>query len=122
MPRFWSPMHHFRRTATRDVEMRGRRIREGDAVLTWYPSANRDESVFEDPDRFDVRRDPIPHPSVGHGEHFCLGASLARLQRRVTFEDLLGRATEIVRLVHARRLRSNLIHGIEEIRVELRSA
>jgi cholest-4-en-3-one 26-monooxygenase len=122
MLRFWPPIHHFRRTAMCDVEMRGKTIREGDKVLMWYPSANRDESVFEDPNRFDIRRDPNPHLSFGHGEHFCLGASLARLELRVMFEELLERTAEIVALAPARRLRSNLINGIKEMRVELRPA
>ncbi len=122
MLRFWPPIHHFRRTAMCDVEMRGKTIREGDKVLVWYPSANRDESVFEDPNTFDIRRDPNNHLSFGYGEHFCLGASLARLELRVMFEELLASTTEIVQLAPARRLRSNLINGIKEMRVELRPA
>ncbi len=122
MLRYWPPIHHFRRTATCDVEMRGKTIREGDKVLMWYPSANRDESVFDDPNRFDIRRNPNQHLSFGHGEHFCLGASLARLELRVMFEELLAHTTEIVPLAPPRRLRSNLINGIKEMRVELRPA
>ena len=122
MLRFWPPIHHFRRTATCDVEMRGKSIREGDKVLMWYPSANRDESEFSDPNRFDVRRQPNHHLSFGYGEHFCLGASLARLELRVMFEELLARTTDIVPLAPPRRLRSNLINGIKEMRVELRPA
>jgi cholest-4-en-3-one 26-monooxygenase len=122
MLRFWPPIHHFRRTAMCDVEMRGKKIREGDKVLMWYPSANRDESVFEDPNRFDIRREPSFHLSFGHGEHFCLGASLARLELRVMWEELLESTAEIVPLAPPRRLRSNLINGIKEMRVELRPA
>jgi cholest-4-en-3-one 26-monooxygenase len=122
MLRFWPPIHHFRRTAMCEVEMRGKRIREGDKVLMWYPSANRDESVFDDPNRFDIRRDPNHHLSFGHGEHFCLGASLARLELRVMFEELLKSTATIAPLAPARRLRSNLINGIKEMRVELRPA
>lgn len=122
MLRYWPPIHHFRRTAMCDVDLRGKTIREGDKVLMWYPSGNRDESVFEDPDRFDIRRDPNDHLSFGHGEHFCLGASLARLEMRVMFEELLGSVAEIVPLAAPRRLRSNLINGIKEMRVELRPA
>lgn len=120
MLRFWPPIHHFRRTTTCDVEMRGKKIRKGDKVLMWYPSGNRDESVFEDPDRFDIRRSPNDHLSFGHGEHFCLGASLARLEMRVMFEELLGSVAEIVRIAPPRRLRSNLINGIKEMQVEFR--
>ncbi|MGH0031336.1 MAG: cytochrome P450 [Myxococcota bacterium] len=122
MLRFWPPIHHFRRTAMCDLEIRGKKIRTGQKVLMWYPSANRDETVFEDPNRFDIRRDPNPHLSFGHGEHFCLGASLARLELRVMFEELLASTAEIVPLAPARRLRSNLINGIKEMRVELRPA
>ena len=118
--RFWPPIHHFRRTAMCDVEMRGQRIRQGDKVLMWYPAANRDPAVFDDPDRFDIRRDPNNHLSFGFGEHFCLGASLARLELRVMFEELLARVAAIVPLAPPRRLRSNLINGIKEMRVELR--
>jgi cholest-4-en-3-one 26-monooxygenase len=118
--RFWPPIHHFRRTALCDVTMRGKQIRKGDKVLMWYSSGNRDESVFEDPDRFDIRRQPNHHLSFGFGEHFCLGASLARLELRVMFEELLGRVAEVVPLAPPRRLRSNLINGIKEMQVELR--
>ncbi|MCH7890645.1 MAG: cytochrome P450, partial [Gemmatimonadetes bacterium] len=72
-------VQHFRRTATQDTEIRGREIKEDDPVVIWYPAANRDEEIFEDPDRFDVARHPNEHLSFGIGEHFCLGASLARL-------------------------------------------
>ncbi len=122
MLRFWPPIHHFRRTAMCEVEMRGKTIREGDKVVMWYPSANRDESEFEDPNRFDIGRNPNHHLSFGYGEHFCLGASLARLELRVMFEELLTSTAEIVPLAPARRLRSNLINGIKEMRVELRPA
>jgi cholest-4-en-3-one 26-monooxygenase len=77
--RFDPAVHHFRRTATQDVEIRGRKIREGDKVVMWYPSANRDEDVFKDPDRFDVTRQENEHLAFGIGEHYCLGANLARL-------------------------------------------
>jgi cholest-4-en-3-one 26-monooxygenase len=122
MLRFWPPIHHFRRTATCDVELRGKVIREGDKVIMWYPSANRDERVFDDPNRFDIQRDPNDHLSFGHGEHFCLGASLARLELRVMFEELLRGVSEIIPLAPVRRLRSNLINGLKEMRVELRPA
>jgi cholest-4-en-3-one 26-monooxygenase len=78
--------------------------------------------VFEDPNRFDFRSNPNNHLSFGYGEHFCLGASLARLELRVMFEELLQGVAEIVPLAPPRRLRSNLINGIKEMRVELRPA
>ncbi len=89
MLRWVSPVVHFRRTATADTEIRGQRIREGDKVVMWYPAANCDEDVFADPDRFDVRRKPNDHLAFGEGQHFCLGAWLARLELRVVFEEVL---------------------------------
>ena len=89
----WStPVLHFRRTATRDVELRGTQIRAGDKVVVWYASANFDERVFPDPLRFDVGRTPNNHVSFGRGgPHFCLGAHLAKLEVKIMFEQLLPR-------------------------------
>ena len=112
----WSaPIHHFRRTATADVELRGRTIRAGDKVVMWYPSANRDEDVFADPYTFDIRRDPNLQISFGIGEHFCLGANLARLQLRVMFEEIVARLPDVSLAAEPRRLHSNLINGIKEM-------
>lgn len=79
------------RVATRDIDVRGVTIPEGYQVLMMYPSANRDETVFEDPMRFDLHRDPNPHIAFGFGPHFCLGSSLARLEIRVVLEELVKR-------------------------------
>jgi cholest-4-en-3-one 26-monooxygenase len=117
--RFTSPLHYFRRTATRDVELRGRKIREGEAVALLYSSANRDEEVFALPDRLDLRREPNPHLAFGFGEHFCLGAKLARLEARVFFEELLARFERIELAGPPRRLRSNLINGLKALPVRL---
>ncbi len=88
--RWTTPVTYFARTASRDTELRGQRIREGEKVTIWYMSANRDESVFADPFRFDVRRQPNPQVSLGAGgPHFCLGANLARMELRIVFEELL---------------------------------
>lgn len=90
MLRWVSPIANMNRTATGDQELGGQKIREGDRLLLLYPSANRDAEVFDDPDRFDVERAPNPHLAFGgFGTHFCLGASLARLELRVMFEELL---------------------------------
>jgi cholest-4-en-3-one 26-monooxygenase len=89
MLRWVTPLISFRRTATRDVELRGQRIRENDKVVMFYPSANRDEEVFPEPNRFDVARQPNEHLSFGIGQHICLGLNLARLEIRVMFEELL---------------------------------
>jgi len=89
--RWATPVHHFRRTATRDVELGGKTIREGDKVVMWYVSSNRDESRYDDPDRFDVRRNPEHQAFGAGGRHFCLGTALARLELRVLFEETLAR-------------------------------
>ncbi len=89
--RWVTPILNMRRTATRDTEVAGTPVKAGDEVLLMYPSANRDESVFDAPDRFDVGRAPNPHIAFGFGTHFCLGAALARLEIRVMFEELLPR-------------------------------
>jgi cholest-4-en-3-one 26-monooxygenase len=117
MLRWVSPLIHFRRTATRDTELRGQTIRAGQKVVLFYPSANRDETVFSDPERFDVGRTPNEHLAFGIGEHFCLGASLARLEIRVMFEELLNRIPDMEPAGPARRLRSNFINGIKHMPV-----
>ena len=82
---------HFRRTATRDIELNGAQIKEGDKVALWYVSSNRDEDVYDDPDRFDLRR-RAEHQAFGAGgRHFCLGTALARLELKVLFEETLTR-------------------------------
>lgn len=87
---------YMRRTATRDTELAGKRVRAGDKLALWYVSGNRDETVFEDPERFDVRRDPNNHQGFGGGgRHFCLGAGLARLELKLWFEETLRRFEEI---------------------------
>jgi cholest-4-en-3-one 26-monooxygenase len=108
---------HFRRTATSDVELRGKKIRKGDKVVVWYPSANRDEEVYADPERFDIDRWPNDHLAFGVGEHFCLGASLARLQLSTIFEELLTRLPDVQVEGPVRYLRSNFIDGIKEMHV-----
>ena len=115
--RFEPAVHHFRRTATEDTEIRGRKIKENDPILIWYPAANRDEEVFEDPDRFDVGRNPNEHLSFGIGEHFCLGANLARLELNAIFDEIIPRLRNPELVEPPRRLRSNFINGVKEMRV-----
>jgi cytochrome P450 family 142 subfamily A polypeptide 1 len=91
--RYVTPIHNMCRVATRDVELGGKTIRAGQQVVLMYPSANRDEAHFADPDRLDVTRHPNPHLAFGFGTHFCLGSSLARLEIRVFFEELRKRVT-----------------------------
>jgi len=115
MLRFVTPVVHFRRTATEDTVLRGQQIAAGDRVVMFYPSANRDEEVFSDPQRFDIARTPNDHLSFGIGEHFCLGSQLARLEIRIVFEELLRRLPEIGLAGPVRRLRSNFISGIKSM-------
>jgi cytochrome P450 len=116
--RWASPVYHFRRTATRDVEMRGKQIKEGDKVVLWFASGNRDEDVFADPYRFDVTRTPNDHVTFGKGSpHFCLGNALARLEIRIMFEELLPRLADIRLAGEVRRVRSNFVNGVKEMPV-----
>jgi cytochrome P450 len=121
--RWATPVMHFRRTATRDVELRGRQIREGDKVVTWYISANRDEEAFPDPYRFDIDRWPNEHTTLGPGgPHFCLGAHLARLETRVLFQEMLPRIASIELTAPPERMRSNFVNGIKHMPVRVRMA
>ncbi|MDD9853928.1 MAG: cytochrome P450 [Deltaproteobacteria bacterium] len=120
MLRWVSPIVNMNRTLTRDVEMHGEILREGDRLLLLYPSGNRDERVFARPDVFDVTREPNRHVAFGgFGTHHCLGATLARLELRVLFEELLRRwpDIELASSEQLRRRPSNFITGIEEMPV-----
>ena len=88
--RMFPAFAHFRRTATCDTELAGQPIKEGEKVVMWYVSSNRDETRYEDPDRFDVRRNPEHQAFGAGGRHFCLGTALARLELRILFEETLG--------------------------------
>jgi cholest-4-en-3-one 26-monooxygenase len=123
MLRFVTPVMHFRRTAREDCELGGHEIAAGDKVAIWYTSANRDDRMFGDPDGFDVERSPNEHVAFGAGgPHFCLGASLARLEARVMFEELVTRAPTLEPAGPVRRLRSNFINGIKELPVRVPAA
>jgi cholest-4-en-3-one 26-monooxygenase len=119
MLRWVTPIQNMNRTATADVELRGETIRAGDKVLLLYPSANRDERQFPEPDAFDVERRPNDHVAFGFGAHFCLGASLARLELRVMFDELLRRLPDLELETDAPlpRRPSNFIVGIEHMPV-----
>ena len=95
MIRWVSPIQNMARTVTRDLEFGGHKMGEGDQVILFYPAANRDEAVFADPQVFDIRRQPNPHIAFGFGRHFCLGASLARLEIKVMFSELFRRLPDI---------------------------
>lgn len=106
----------FRRTATEDVELSGQTIKKGDKVIMFYPSANRDEVLFDDPDSFDITREnAILHRSFGIGEHFCLGSHLARLELKVIFTEVLTRMRNPKFDGPVERLRSNFINGIKSM-------
>ncbi|MBI2761047.1 MAG: cytochrome P450 [Chloroflexi bacterium] len=115
--RYTSPVMHMARLCVRDTVIRGQPIKANDKVVMWYPSANRDEDVFAEPDRFDISRTPNDHLAFGIGEHFCLGAGLARLELRVMFEELLKRAPDMELAGQVERLRSNFIGGIKHMPV-----
>ncbi len=119
MLRWVSPIKNMNRTATRDVEVGGQQIKEGDNVLLLYPSANRDESVFDDPFRFDIGRTPNDHVAFGFGTHFCLGNSLARLELRIMFEQLLARLPdlELVTTDEPAYRAANFVSGYESMKV-----
>ena len=117
--RYTTPSVYKRRTASRDVELAGVRIAAGDKVTFWEMSANRDEAVFADPDRFDVARSPNPHLGFGWGAHFCLGASLARLEIRVTLELLLARDVRVERVGPIAWMPNNRLFGLKQLPVRL---
>jgi cytochrome P450 len=117
MLRWWTPVMTFRRTATAECELGGQRISEGDKVVVSFTSANRDDAVFADPDRFDIRRDPNPHLVFGHGPHFCLGAYLARIQMHALFDEVLARTSRISYTGEPSYLRSNFQRGVKRLPV-----
>jgi cytochrome P450 family 142 subfamily A polypeptide 1 len=119
MIRWNSPVQNMGRTATRDLTLRGQRINEGDQLMLFYPSANRDEEVFEHPHEFDIGRNPNPHVAFGIGTHFCLGASLARLEVRMMMTEALRRlpGLELAAEAPLPRRASNFVSGLESMPV-----
>ena len=116
--RFASPVLHFRRTATQDIEINGQKINAGDKVVMWHISANRDELEFENPFSLDVRRSPNNHVGFGGGgPHYCLGANLAKLELRIIFEEICKRMPDISLDGEPSRLRSNFINGVKHMPV-----
>ena len=121
--RFASPVYHFRRTVTKDVELHGQTIKSGEKIVTWFASGNRDSQIFENADKFDVTRNPNEHMTFGRGgPHMCLGNALARIELRVMFEDLISRIDSMELTGSVDYLRSNFVHGIKRmpVRVNLR--
>ena len=118
--RWTTPVNHFSRTATVDYELRGQRIEKGDSVALFYASANRDEEVFADPFAFRIDRDPNPHLGFGVGEHFCLGAHLARLDLEVFFRQLAERLESIELTAPVERLHASFVGGPKHVPVRYR--
>jgi cholest-4-en-3-one 26-monooxygenase len=120
MLRWGASIHNFRRTATKDAVVRGVAIKAGEKVVTYYASANRDEDVFADPHRFDIRRTPNDHTTFGGGGvHFCLGANLARLEIKCMMREFLRRYPDPVLAAEPKRLRSDFINGIKSMPMSL---
>ena len=111
--RFLSPVAHNLRQVTQDTELRGYKLKKGDLVANWLASCNRDEDVFADPDRFDLARDPNPHLGFGYGEHFCLGANLARLEIRIAIQELMELIPSIEMTGPIQRVRNCCLPGIK---------
>jgi len=120
MLRWSSPIIHFSRRATRDTTLGGERIRAGERVALFYPSANRDEDLFDDPYRFDVARTPNRHLAFGVGQHFCLGAHVARLELQVIFRHLVQRLEHVELAGPVERLRSVLVGGVKHMPIRYR--
>ncbi len=118
--RWTAPVIQFCRTPVEDVEIRGRKIRARESLCLFYPSACRDEEVFEDPDAFRVDRRPNPHLGFGIGEHFCLGANLARLELRVIFRALAERLEHVELAGPPERMRSSFLGGVKRMPIRYR--
>ena len=117
--RYASPVYHFRRTATQDVEMHGQHIKAGDKVVMWFASGNRDEAKFTNPYTMDLTRFPNDHMTFGRGPHACMGANLARMEIRIMFETLLPRLKSIELNGPIDRVRSNFVNGVKRFPVKV---
>ena len=118
--RWTTPVNHFSRTATVDCELRGKQIRKGDSLALFYASANRDEDIYADPFEFRLDRDPNPHLGFGIGEHFCLGAHLARLDLKVFFRQLAERIESIELAAPVERLAASFVGGAKHMPIRYR--
>jgi len=120
--RWTTPVIQFCRTAAHDYSLRGTKIRAGDSLCLFYPSANRDEDVFDEPFRFRVDRQPNEHIGFGRGEHVCLGAHLARLELRCAFAQLRERLEHVELAGAPERVRSGFVGGIKRVPIRWRLA
>ncbi|HUS26880.1 MAG TPA: cytochrome P450, partial [Kofleriaceae bacterium] len=121
MLRYEPPVIQIRRTTTRTVELGGRQIDEGAKVVVFFPSANRDETVFPDPDRFDIDRQQNDHIAFGFGTHHCLGAPLARLESKHIFSEVLAQLADIERAAPTVPIRTNFVRGIKHLQIRFRA-
>ena len=117
--RMFPAFAHFRRTATRDTELNGKKIKKGEKVVMWYSSSNRDETRYEDPDRFDVLRNPEHQAFGAGGRHFCLGTALARLELKILFEETLARYPDIALDGKPRFVESAFLNQLKTLPVRL---
>ncbi len=122
MLRFDPPVIQFRRTATDAAELGGRTIAEGDKVVVFFPSANRDDHVFADPDRFNIDRPPGDHLAFGYGTHYCVGAPLARMEAKYVFRELVSCVEQVERTGALVASRSNFIRGVRHLEIRYRRA
>ena len=122
MLRWVTPVTHFFRTATEDYELRGQKIKAGEALMMCYPSANRDEDIFEDPFRFDIGRKPAKHIAFGYGPHVCLGQHLAKMEMRLFFDELLSRVEHFEIAGTPRWVHSNFVGGLKEFPIRFHPA
>ena len=118
--RWTAPVIQFCRTPTEDFELRGQKIKANESMCLLYPSANRDEDIFDEPDQFRIDRNPNPHVGFGIGEHFCLGAHLARLELRVIFEELATRLESVELAGPVERMRSSFLGGVKRMPLRYR--
>ncbi len=119
MLRWTCPLHYFRRTATCDTELAGQKIAAGDRVVMLYSSANFDETVFRDPHKFDIRREPNPHLAFGYGIHLCLGANLARMEARLFLEEFFKTFSGLALTAEPTYIQSNIVHGFKQMPARL---
>ena len=120
--RYQTPLAHMRRTCTKDTEVFGQQVKKGDKLVLWYISANRDEEVFDDPDKLDITRENARrHIAFGYGIHRCVGARLAELQLRVLLEEMHKRRMRVHVAGDVERVRANFVHGFRKLEVEITS-
>lgn len=120
--RWVAPVKHFMRTASQDTEIGGQEVKSGDRLMLCYPSANRDEDVFVEPDKFDITRKPNKHISFGYGPHMCLGQHVAKLEMRVLFEELIPRLKSVEIVEEPKLAQANFVGGLRNLKVNFKKS